>query len=207
MITGHIVSKDIQCSNGIIHVIDAVLLPPKKAPLTIMHHPELAAFSNITQSNNLTNILSSHQTTIFAPNNAAWGNFSYSTQPMGILIRDVKYQVAHGVFRSTDLSTGSLTSISGQQIKVDTSNGSVTINGAHIIQADVLTSEGVIHIIDKVIDPVTATTSIDPSATQHYHTTPSMIPASHNSGSGLSHPNCTLFSLFVLILQNLIFLL
>lgn len=160
-----------------------MLVPPKNAPNTITQIPELEAYSNITQNYNLTGVLSSQQATIFAPNNGAWNQLGYLTQAEGILLRDVKYGVVRGVYRSTDLQSGALMSITGQVVKVDRLDENITINGAHIVHADILTSAGVVHVIDNVIDPTESTASIDPSFSLHYLSTPSMIQSTHTPKS------------------------
>lgn len=160
-----------------------MLVPPKNAPTTITQIPELEAFSNITQNYNLTGVLSSQQSTIFAANNGAWNQLGYLTQPEGILLRDVKYGVVRGVYRSTDLQPGALMSITGQVVKVDRVDGNITINGAHIVHADILTSAGVVHVIDNIMDPTESTASIDPSFSLHYLSSPSMIQSTHRPKS------------------------
>ena len=42
--------------------------------------------------------------------------------------------------------------VEGQEVKIDASNG-VKINDATVIKADILTDNGVIHVIDKVLLP------------------------------------------------------
>ncbi|KAH8549830.1 FAS1 domain-containing protein [Umbelopsis sp. PMI_123] len=206
LVSANIIKPDIQCSNGIVHVIDNLLLPPKNAPTTITQIPELEAFANITQNNNLTGTLTSQQATIFAPNNGAWNQLGYLIQPAGILLRDVKYEIVRGVYRSTDLQPSTLTSITGQVFKVDRINGNITINGAHIIRADILTSDGVIHIIDNVIEPTASTASIAPSFSSHYLSTPSMIQSTlaPKSSAGMKRANrwiIALIGMFTLILS------
>jgi uncharacterized surface protein with fasciclin (FAS1) repeats len=85
------------------------------------------------------------------------------TQPEGILLRDVKYGVVRGVYRSTDSQPGAFTSITGQVVKVDRKNGNLTINGAHIVHADILTSAAVVPVVDNVMDPTESSASIDPN--------------------------------------------
>ncbi|KAI9289512.1 FAS1 domain-containing protein [Umbelopsis sp. AD052] len=167
VVSANVITPDIQCKNGIIHVIDTVLVPPKNAPTTITQIPELATYSNITQNYNLTGVLSSQQATIFAPNNGAWNQLGYFTQPEDIILRDVKYGVVRGVYRSTDLQPGALISITGQVVKVDRVDGNITINGAQIVHADILTSAGVVHVIDSVMDPTESSAAIDASFSSH----------------------------------------
>jgi uncharacterized surface protein with fasciclin (FAS1) repeats len=51
------------------------------------------------------------------------------------------------------MSLDSATTVQGQDITITTSNGSVMINDATVIQADIEASNGVIHVIDSVLLP------------------------------------------------------
>ena len=54
---------------------------------------------------------------------------------------------------SDSLESGSVTTVNGDAIEVDVSDGGITVNGASVIQADVIASNGVIHVIDAVLFP------------------------------------------------------
>jgi uncharacterized surface protein with fasciclin (FAS1) repeats len=43
--------------------------------------------------------------------------------------------------------------VNGQSVQINAMNGTVTISGATVTQADIMTSNGVIHVIDSVILP------------------------------------------------------
>jgi hypothetical protein len=94
---------------------------------------------------------------------------------------------------------GTLTSITGQLVKVDIANGNVTINGAHIVQSDILTLAEVIHIIDNVIDSTSAAVSIDPSFSQHYLGTPTMIQSTQKPSASAKFNHSWALALFLLI--------
>ncbi|WP_083925245.1 fasciclin domain-containing protein [Flexithrix dorotheae] len=97
--------------------------------------------------------------TVFAPTNAA---FEAYLTAKGItadellnspdLKKILQYHVVSGNVRSTDLSNGEVTTLSGPAY-VNVNNG-VTINGiSTVTQADVITENGVIHVIDAVLEP------------------------------------------------------
>ncbi len=102
--------------------------------------------------------------TIFAPDNAA-----FDLLPAGTLAELVKPQnkaqlaailgvhVVAGRYSAGDLqrSSADLKSIGGQSLRIGRQNGRVTVNGAGVRQADIVSSNAVIHIIDTVL-PVPA---------------------------------------------------
>jgi uncharacterized surface protein with fasciclin (FAS1) repeats len=54
---------------------------------------------------------------------------------------------------STDLKSGPVKTLEGGDITVDLSGGTVKVNDATVIKADILASNGVIHVIDTVLLP------------------------------------------------------
>lgn len=97
--------------------------------------------------------------TVFAPTDAA-----FAALPAGVLdalllpenqdtlVKILTYHVVPGVVLSTDIADGEVPTVEGQNVTLSTANG-VTVNGANVVQADVLASNGVIHVIDAVILP------------------------------------------------------
>jgi uncharacterized surface protein with fasciclin (FAS1) repeats len=69
------------------------------------------------------------------------------------LVAILTYHVVSGSVKSTDLKDGMMAAtVQGEKVKVDLSDG-VKISGANVVKADVMTSNGVVHVIDKVILP------------------------------------------------------
>jgi uncharacterized surface protein with fasciclin (FAS1) repeats len=99
--------------------------------------------------------------TVFAPTNDAFNALPEGTlegllkpenkdQLAGIL----KYHVVSGKVMSTDLEDGMTAStVAGNEITVKLADGSAMINDATVVMADVETSNGVVHVIDKVLLP------------------------------------------------------
>jgi len=97
--------------------------------------------------------------TVFAPNDAA-----FAALPAGVLdalllpenkdtlAKILKYHVVSGKVLAADVKDGDVATVEGQNVTLSTAGG-VTVNGAKVIQADVMASNGVIHVIDAVILP------------------------------------------------------
>jgi uncharacterized surface protein with fasciclin (FAS1) repeats len=101
--------------------------------------------------------------TVFAPTNEA-----FNALPAGTLDKLLKpenkqqlvslltYHVVSGKVNSTDLKDGqSAKTVNGKEAKVSLKGGKVMVDNANVTQADISTSNGVIHVIDKVIMPAT----------------------------------------------------
>jgi uncharacterized surface protein with fasciclin (FAS1) repeats len=99
--------------------------------------------------------------TVFAPNDAAFAALPEGTvenllkpenkeQLKAILL----YHVVAGKIMAGDIGSGaSPATLEGQTIDVVGSANGVTVNGANVIAADIVASNGVIHVIDAVILP------------------------------------------------------
>ncbi len=98
--------------------------------------------------------------TVFAPTDAAFAALPEGTvetllkpENKDKLIDILTYHVVPAKVMSTDLSDGmTATTVEGGDLTVDLDSG-VMINDAHVTAADIETSNGVIHVVDKVILP------------------------------------------------------
>jgi len=96
--------------------------------------------------------------TVFAPTDEAFAKLPAGT--LEALLADpaklqavLTYHVVPGRVTAADVATlSSATTVQGAPITIDTSMG-VRVNDAHVTQADVMTSNGVIHVIDTVLLP------------------------------------------------------
>lgn len=68
------------------------------------------------------------------------------------MTRILTYHVVPGKVLSSDLKEGEVTTVEGSSVKISLSDG-VKVNDAKVTQADIEASNGVIHVIDKVILP------------------------------------------------------
>ena len=99
--------------------------------------------------------------TVFAPTNAA-----FAALPAGAVDNLLKpemkadltgvltYHVVSGAVKAADLKDGQkIKTVQGQELTVGVKDGKVTINGANVTIADVVSSNGVTHVIDAVLMP------------------------------------------------------
>lgn len=98
--------------------------------------------------------------TVFAPTNAAFaalpaGVLDKLVQPQNkdALTKILTYHVVSGAVPAADVTTGNVATVEGQTIALNTAGGKVTVNGANVTTADVMASNGVVHIIDQVLLP------------------------------------------------------
>lgn len=157
---------DIMSENGVVHVLDAVVLPSE----TVVDVAIDNGFTSLTAAvvtaellPALTNPLA--EFTVFAPTDQAFNDLATTlgTDINGILalpnLADVLlYHTVSGTVMSTDLVDGMVPTLEGSDILVDLSAG-VMINNATVTTADVSADNGVVHIVDVVLLPGTA--SID----------------------------------------------
>ena len=99
--------------------------------------------------------------TVFAPTNDAFDALPAGTlddllkpENKAKLADILTYHVVPGSVMAADLKDGQeLTTIEGKKLKVSVSGSTVTVNGANVVKADVKSSNGVTHVIDKVLLP------------------------------------------------------
>ena len=173
-----VVTADIEASNGVIHVIDAVILPPvEEAEAAPAEAEAAAAPGNIAEvaaaAGSFSTLLAAVEAaglvdeltgegpfTVFAPTDEAFAALPAGTldtllaDPEGALRDILLYHVVAGKVMSTDLSDGmAADSLQGAPITVSIADGAVKVNTANVVTADVEASNGVIHVIDAVILP------------------------------------------------------
>ena len=154
-----VTAADILATNGVIHVIDKVLLPPTVVNLAI-NNPQFSILVEAVLKAELAGTLSgAGPFTVFAPTNAAFEELFTTLGVSGIadltkeqLVPILLYHVVSGNVLSGELSTGNVATLNGD-IAVNL-GASVTINGSSkVIFTDVQGSNGVVHVIDEVLLP------------------------------------------------------
>ncbi|MGB0602895.1 MAG: fasciclin domain-containing protein, partial [Candidatus Poseidoniaceae archaeon] len=159
-----VTTADVVSSNGVIHVIDKVLLPPEDGPGDI---PTIASSTGvhdvlvdaIIQAGLLYPLSDEGPYTIFAPTDQAFIDAGIDladfTDEDGIeaLGNVLAYHVTMGVVTSDALTDGMSVTMLNQEETTVTIGSNVMINDAHVTTADVMASNGVVHVIDKVLMP------------------------------------------------------
>ncbi|MFM1930968.1 MAG: hypothetical protein RL226_271, partial [Bacteroidota bacterium] len=158
---------DLTADNGVVHVIDAVLLPPASQPATVYEiisnspdHTILTTALNLTNLDDALNGAGPY--TVFAPTDAAFGLLPEGTldaliaQPT--LLTDILlYHVVGATALSTDLSDGQeINTLQGDPVTVTINGTAVQINDANVTVADLTADNGVVHVIDMVLLPPTS---------------------------------------------------
>jgi uncharacterized surface protein with fasciclin (FAS1) repeats len=148
-----ITTTNVVASNGVIHVIDAVILPPEDdivaAAVAAGDFTSLAGA--LTEAGLIETLQGDGPFTVFAPTDEAFA--ALSAVPTGDALGDVLlYHVVDGAIGSGDLSAGEAEMLSGGSVTVTLDDG-VTINDARVTTANILTRNGVIHVIDQVLIP------------------------------------------------------
>jgi transforming growth factor-beta-induced protein len=180
-----VTATDIVASNGVIHVIDAVLLPPAAAPpapapaaaKTIVDiaagNPDFSTLVTAVKAAGLVDTLNSAGPfTVFAPTNAAFAKLPKAT--LDAVLADKKaltdiltYHVVAGKVLAADvvkLDGKSAKTVNGAEVKIAVSGGKVSLNGnVNVTATDIVASNGVIHVIDTVLLPPAASPAAAPA--------------------------------------------
>jgi uncharacterized surface protein with fasciclin (FAS1) repeats len=164
--TARIVAADIAASNGVIHAIDRVLLPADKTIVqTAAANPSFSILVEAVGAANLASVLSgSGPFTVFAPTDAAFAallaelNISKAQllADTALLTKVLTYHVLPARVLKAQVPAGTpVATVQGDTLVVDASLAITDRRGriARITATDILTSNGVIHAIDKVILP------------------------------------------------------
>lgn len=163
--SSNVVMPDIASTNGVIHAVDSVLLPNafNNIPGIVSKNYELSTLlSLVAERDDILEALSDPEGsfTVFAPTNAA---FDAALEDNSDLTDDqiteiLQYHVLASQVLSGDLSDGQTAeTLQGEEITVTVNDDGVQINGATVTTADLVGTNGVVHIIDAVILPPSLT--------------------------------------------------
>ena len=154
-----VVNTDLRASNGVIHVIDTVLLPPDDIVDTAASAGSFNTLVTAVKAAGLVEALKGKGPfTVFAPTDEAFAKLPEGTIPA--LLNDkeklgaiLKYHVVPGYVTAADaMKLNSAKTLQGGQLEIN-ADGGVRINNANVVKADISTANGVIHVIDTVLLP------------------------------------------------------
>ena len=159
-----VTTADVPASNGVIHIIDTVLTPPADlvdipavATSTGVHTALVAA---LAQANLVATLQGTGPFTVFAPTDAAFTDAgidlsTFDTDEENATLVDIlTYHVVSGSVLSTALTDGlTATALNGDDVTFTVNADGVKVNDANVVTADVAASNGVVHVIDKVLMP------------------------------------------------------
>lgn len=172
-VTANIVVTDIEASNGVIHVIDAVIPPPVNAlDLSQNGDPELTIaeiavangnFDTLVAALDAAGLVSTFASpgnyTVFAPTDDAFAALGQDTINAVLADKDLLTSILtyHVVNDSLSINqvanSNTLPTLNGKNVDVSFDGGQVMVDGSTIVINNIRASNGVIHVIDAVLIP------------------------------------------------------
>lgn len=169
-------TADVISSNGVTHVIDAVLMPQDGVMVGgALMTPNLDIVDNAVNAKNVTALVAAVKAaglvetlkgagpfTVFAPTNDAFAKLPAGTvdtlvkpENKAMLTKILTYHVVAGRYQAKDLKDGmTLKTVQGQTLLIGNKNGVITVNGSAMVQTkDVISKNGVTFVIDSVLMP------------------------------------------------------
>lgn len=195
-----VVKVDIHCSNGIIHVVDQVLLPSgDNIPATADKAGTFKTLLAAAKAAGLVEVLSGDKPlTVFAPTDDAFAKLPAGTVESLLkpenkekLAAILKFHVVAGrVFSNDVISKKELKTVQGGMLTAAMKNGAATINGAGFVATDIDASNGVIHVIDTVMLPPAATTKTSQVAPAKAQSVAHVCPTTGRVSYSVAQPTC-----------------
>ena len=158
-----VIMTDIECSNGIIHVIDRVILPSSDNLVATAKNAKV--FNTLLTAAKEAGLAGALQGdgpfTVFAPTDEAFGKLPAGTVETLLkpenreqLAAILKFHVVSGrVYAKQALKAGTAKTLLGPAVSIEVVNGQPRVQEANILKTDIDASNGVIHVIDSVILP------------------------------------------------------
>ncbi|MCL4740651.1 MAG: fasciclin domain-containing protein [Phycisphaerales bacterium] len=158
-----VIAADVEASNGLIHVIDRVILPADGTIVAVA--AKAGTFGTLlaaAKAAGLADALAGEGPfTVLAPTDEAFAKLPAGTvesllkpENRNTLASILKYHVIPGrVYAAQALSLGAASTLQGNEVVFDLANGTLVVDGARVVRTDIDASNGVIHVIDAVILP------------------------------------------------------
>lgn len=164
-----VTSVDLEATNGVVHVIDRVLVPPTEDVVDIAISNNPGEFNElvgaVVKAGLVDTLKADGPFTLFAPTDAAFNELYTALGITGLddltandLSPILLYHVVEARVFSTDLTSGAVNTLGGQDVTVNLGS-SITLSDlgtadeAAVISTDILGTNGIVHIIDKVLLP------------------------------------------------------
>ncbi|MEM8666134.1 MAG: fasciclin domain-containing protein [Planctomycetota bacterium] len=160
-----VVATDIECDNGVIHIIDSVILPADKS--IVETASEAGSFSTLlaaAKAAGLAGVLAKDGPfTVFAPTDEAFAKLPKGTvgsllkpENKDKLVAILKYHVVSGrVYSDQALEAKTAKTLQGASVRIRATSAGAMINDSKLVATDIDASNGVIHVIDEVLLPPT----------------------------------------------------
>jgi PGF-CTERM protein len=144
--------------------------PTQNLPQTLANNSNLTNFTNLLKKANISQVLGIGNYTILAPDNAAFSKVNPSTlaswQNNTTALKEMLWYhvIPREKIQSSDFSgSGTLTTVNGLSVPYSVDGTKIKVDNATVTKADVNATNGVIHVIDSVMIPRTATATASPT--------------------------------------------
>ncbi len=159
-----VVTTDIKCKNGVIHIIDSVIMPPKKKDVvdTAVGAGSFNTLVAAVKAAGLVETLKGDGPfTILAPTDEAFKKIPADVitdllkpENKSKLTAILTYHVIPAKAMAADVvKMTSAKTVNGQEVAIKVVDGKVMVDGATVVKTDIGCTNGVIHVIDTVIMP------------------------------------------------------
>ncbi|HBO43192.1 MAG TPA: beta-Ig-H3/fasciclin [Planctomycetaceae bacterium] len=157
----NVVKTDIQTSNGVIHVIDAVIIPKDIVDTAV----EAGSFKTLAAALKAADLVKTLKGkgpfTVFAPTDEAFSKLPKGTvedllkpENKEKLAGILAYHVVPGKVMAADVvKLTKAKTVQGAEVTITVKGGKVKVDNANVVKTDIQTSNGVIHVIDAVMLP------------------------------------------------------
>lgn len=167
--------------NGIVHVIDEVLIPsdvPTVLDIVVESEDHNTLEAAVIAAELDDDLSTGAALTVFAPTDAAFELLPEGlvdlllTDPTGILANVLLQHVVGSIELADDLVDGeTLTTLLGQEVTISNDGTTISIDGAVVSVANIPAINGVVHVLDAVLIPADQTTVYDVIVNSEDHTT------------------------------------
>ncbi len=156
-----VIATDVVATNGIIHAINKVIMPPTVVDIAIDNDNFSTLVQAVVKAELVDALSGDGPFTVFAPTNAAFDEIFTTLGVSGIddlskedLTPILLAHVVSGNVASADLSNGDVPTLNDQKTLSISVDGGVSIDGSiNVVAADIQGKNGIVHVIDKVIVP------------------------------------------------------
>ncbi|KIW98519.1 uncharacterized protein Z519_00180 [Cladophialophora bantiana CBS 173.52] len=159
-------SGPVNFTGGVVHIIDDVLTVPPNISETAIQFNLSAAAGALISADLVTTVDSLSDVTLFVPNNEAFEAIGSALPNLTMqdLSSILQYHLVQGVVGySTLLQNGTVQTVQGNDLTITIEDGEVFVNSARVVVPDVLVANGVVHVIDNVLNPSNTTAAPNPS--------------------------------------------
>lgn len=163
-----VTTADVNFTGGVIHIIDSVLVPPQNISTTAVAAGLSSAAGALTRAELVQTLDTAMDITVFVPNNAAFQSIGSALPNLTMeqITSILEYHVLEGmVSYSSMFEDGQqLMTMGDGNVTITVAEEGIFVNSAKVVLPDVLVANGVVHVIDNVLNPMMSMASPEPSA-------------------------------------------